>query len=72
MESETYHGYNIWGHAIQQHEEPHRPGPYAASGTITQNNRVIEASGVLGFFDTDEGAQQAGLEWARAWIDSHG
>ena len=72
MESETFHGYNIWGHAIWQQEEQLRPERYAASGTITQSNKVIEASGVLGFFDTDEEAQQAGLDWARAWIDSHG
>ena len=72
MESETFHGYNIWGHAIWQQEELLRPERYAASGTITQSNKVIEASGVLGFFDTDEEAQQAGLDWARAWVDSHG
>ncbi|WP_144138241.1 hypothetical protein [Paraburkholderia sp. BCC1884] len=72
MESEIYRGYNIWGHAIRQQEELLQPERYAASGTITQNNRVIEASGVLGLFDRDEEAQHAGLEWARAWIDSHG
>lgn len=72
MEAETYHGYSIWGHAIRQQEELLQPERYAASGTITQSNKVIEASGVLGFFDTDEEAQRTGLEWARAWIDSHG
>jgi hypothetical protein len=72
MESETYRGFNVWGHAIWQQGELHQPERYAASGTITQGNKVIEASGVLGLFETDEEAQQAGLGWARAWIDSLG
>jgi len=72
MESETYRGYSIWGHAIRQQEELSQPERYAASGTITQSNKVIEATGVLGLFETDQEPQQAGLGWARAWIDSHG
>ena len=45
---------------------------YAASGTIFQNGKLVEASGVLGHFDTEGEAQRAGLAWARAWIDIHG
>ncbi|MBU9663282.1 hypothetical protein KTF22_15490 [Burkholderia multivorans] len=65
MEAENYCGYQIWGHAILQ------PERFAASGTITQNNKLVEASGVLGVFDTEDEAREAGLEWARAWIDNH-
>ncbi|ACR32115.1 hypothetical protein [Burkholderia glumae] len=72
MEAESYKGYQIWGHAILQQDEIMRPDRYAASGTITRNNRLVEASSVLGVFDTDEEARLAGLEWARAWVDSHG
>jgi hypothetical protein len=66
MEAEIYRGYAIWGHAIAQ------DGKYAASGTITRDNKVIDASGILGNFTTDEAARIAGLEWARAWVDNHG
>lgn len=71
MQSETYRGYSVWGHAILQQEEVMLPERYAASGTITQRNKVVEASGVLGLFDMQEDAEFAGLEWARAWVDSH-
>ena len=66
MESESYRGYSVWGHAIVQQEDILKPERYAASGTITRNNKLIEASGVLGLFDTEEQAQQAGLAWACA------
>ncbi|WP_246792718.1 hypothetical protein [Burkholderia perseverans] len=72
MEAESYRGYQIWGHAILQQDEIMQPDRYAASGTITRNNRLVEASSVLGVFDTDDEARLAGLEWARAWVDSHG
>ncbi|KDB06991.1 hypothetical protein LIG30_3789 [Burkholderia sp. lig30] len=71
MEAETYNGYQIWGHAILQQDEILQPERYAASGTITQHNKLVEASGVLGVFDTEDEARLAGLAWARAWIDSH-
>jgi hypothetical protein len=71
MQSETYRGYSVWGHAIAQQEEVMLPERYAASGTITQRNKVVEASGVLGLFDTQRDAELAGLDWARAWVDSH-
>jgi len=72
MESESYRGYRLWGHAILQQENILQPDQYAASGTITRGNKLIEGSGVLGHFDTEEDAQHAGLDWARAWVDSHG
>ncbi|WP_420955761.1 hypothetical protein ACNSZH_05255 [Burkholderia gladioli] len=72
MEAETYKGYQIWGHAILQQEEIMQPDRYAASGTITRNNRLVNASSVLGVFDTEDAARLAGLEWARAWVNSHG
>jgi hypothetical protein len=72
METQLYQGYSIWGHAILQQEEILQPERYAASGTITLNGKLIEASGILAYFDTEDEAQHAGLDWARAWIDGHG
>lgn len=66
MESETYKGYDIWGHAIVHDDE------YAASGTITRASKLVEGSGVLGTFKNEEDARLAGLDWARAWVDRHG
>ncbi|MGF6773951.1 hypothetical protein P3T18_006465 [Paraburkholderia sp. GAS199] len=71
MESQSYRGYSVWGHAILQQEGILEPERFAASGTITSTGKLVEASGILGYFDTEEEAQHAGLEWARAWIDSH-
>lgn len=72
MESGSYNGYRIFGHAILQQEDILSPARYAGSGTITSDTKMVEASGVLGVFDTEEEAQFAGLGWARAWVDSHG
>ncbi|CAE6968432.1 MULTISPECIES: hypothetical protein [Paraburkholderia] len=72
MESGSYNGYRIFGHAILQQEDVLSPEQYAGSGTITRDTKIVEASGVLGVFDTEEEAQFAGLGWARAWVDSHG
>jgi hypothetical protein len=72
METQLYQGYSIWGHAILQQEDILQPERYAASGTITLNGKLIEASGILAYFDTEDEAQRAGLNWACAWIDSHG
>ena len=72
MESQSYNGYSIWGHAILQQEAILQPERFAASGTITRSGKLVEASGILGYFDTEDEAQHAGLDWARAWIDSHG
>lgn len=72
MESQSYKGYSVWGHAILQQDGILEPERYAASGTITSNGKLVESSGILAYFDTEEEAQHAGLGWARAWIDSHG
>ncbi|MGX7002299.1 hypothetical protein [Caballeronia sp. KNU42] len=72
MESECYRGYSIWGHAILQLDDILQLERYAGSGTITRSNKLIEGSGILGHFDSEEAAQDAGLDWARAWVDSHG
>lgn len=71
MQSPSYHGYDVWGHAIPQQEDILQSERYAAKGTIAVGRKLIEASGV-GYFDTEGEAQHAGLNWARAWIDSHG
>ncbi|MFL9936015.1 hypothetical protein P0D88_44895 [Paraburkholderia sp. RL18-103-BIB-C] len=71
MESQSYHGYSVW-HAIRQQEDILLPECYAASGTITKGGKLIEASGVLDYFESEDEAQHAGLDWARAWVDAHG
>lgn len=72
MESQSYHGYSVWGHAILQQEDILQPERYAASGTITMGGKLLNESGVLGHFGSEEEAQHAGLAWARAWVDAHG
>ncbi|MEM5386679.1 hypothetical protein VSR68_24200 [Paraburkholderia phymatum] len=72
MRSEKHQGYMLWGHAILQQEGRVNTERYAASGTITKDNRVVEASGVLGEFGTEEEAELAGIQWARAWVDGIG
>lgn len=72
MQSEKYLGYLLWGHAILQQEDIRQAERYAASETITRDTKVIEASGVLGIFESEEEAESAGLAWARAWVDSQG
>jgi hypothetical protein len=72
MERQTYQGYVVWGHAIAQRADVLQRERYAASGTITRDNKLVEASGVLGTFDSEQEAQNAGLSWARAWVDNHG
>jgi hypothetical protein len=66
VESENYKGYSVWGHAILQ------DGGYAAGGTIMRAGKLIEGSGILGTYESDEEARIAGLDWCRAWVDSHG
>ena len=60
MQTEKYRGYTLWGHAILQAEQ------YAGSGAVMRDTKVVEVSGVLGFFDTNEEAESAGLSWCRA------
>jgi len=72
MQSQKYRGYDVWGHAIvEENDGVHRPARYAASGTITRGGKLVQASGVLGHFESEEDAQLAGLGWARAWVDAH-
>jgi len=72
MQTDKYRGYTLWGHSILQREDIMRPERFAGSGTIMRDNKVVEVSGVLDAFDTDEEAESAGLSWCRAWVDSHG
>jgi hypothetical protein len=72
MQSQKYRGYDVWGHAIvEENDGIHRPKRYAASGTITHGGKLVQASGVLGHFESEEDAQLAGLGWARAWVDAN-
>jgi hypothetical protein len=59
MQQSTYKGYVLWGHAIELQEEVLAPEQYAASGTITRDRKFVEASGVLGVFETEGEAQDA-------------
>lgn len=72
MQTEKYRGYTLWGHAIVQQEDILQPIHFAGSGTVTRDTKVVEASGVLGLFDTDEEAELMGLSWCRAWVDGLG
>lgn len=71
MQSDTYKGYAVWGHAIQEQRDVLEREKFAASGTVTRGGKFVEASGVLGAFESEVEAQKYGLNWARAWIDSH-
>jgi len=72
MVRETYKGYVLWGHAIAQQEDILTPERYAGSGTVTRDHKLISASGVLDVFNSEDDAQEAGLAWARAWVDTNG
>ncbi|MGY6119629.1 hypothetical protein ACW9YV_16785 (plasmid) [Paraburkholderia strydomiana] len=71
MQSQSYHGYQVWGHSIVELEGQWRTKRYAASGTITLRGKLVHASGVLGHYESEEDAEVAGLDWARAWVDAH-
>jgi hypothetical protein len=71
MQQQTSRGYVVWGHAIAHQEGLLSPDRFAASGTITRDNRFVDASGVLGIFDTEIEAQDVGIPWALAWVDNH-
>ncbi|MPW22972.1 hypothetical protein GCT13_40860 [Paraburkholderia sp. CNPSo 3157] len=72
MQTEKYRGYTLWGHAILQQEDILQVERFAASGTIMRDTKVVEASGVLGTFESEEDAETSGIAWARAWVDNHG
>jgi hypothetical protein len=67
MKRETYKDFAVWGHSIAQQEVLLEPERYAPSGTVTRNSKFVQASGILGVFDTEEEAKEIGLAWARAW-----
>jgi hypothetical protein len=71
MESETYRGYVLWGHAIREQQEIPQRGRYASSGTVTKGGKFVEASGILDAVDSESEAEHIGIEWARAWVDNH-
>jgi len=71
MQSQSYHGYQVWGHSIVELEGELQRERYAASGTITLRGKLVHASGVLGHFESEDDAELAGLDWARAWVDAH-
>jgi hypothetical protein len=71
MQNELYKGFAVWGHAIQEQREILERERYAASGTVTKGGKFVEASVVLGVFDSEDAAQECGLSWARAWVDNH-
>ncbi|WP_323119939.1 transposase [Burkholderia alba] len=67
-QTETYRGYTLCGIA-----QPVQNLMYRAWAEITQDDRRVERSGLIGPRFTDaEAAEQYALEWARQWIDRHG
>jgi hypothetical protein len=65
MEEEVYKGFSIYGHSIGQ------ASGFAASGTVVRDGRVVQSSGILDIFLTEEEAALVGLAWAREWVDGH-
>ena len=65
---DEYRGYTICGSA-----QPVQNLMYRAWAEITQDDRRVERSGLIGprFTDPEE-AEQYALDWARQWIDRHG
>jgi len=65
---DEYRGYTICGIA-----QPVQNLMYRAWAEITQDDRRVERSGLIGprFTDAEE-AEQYALDWARQWIDRHG
>ncbi|RQS69509.1 transposase [Burkholderia sp. Bp8963] len=65
---DEYRGYTIHGIA-----QPVQNLMYRAWAEITQDERRVERSGLIGprFTDPEE-AEQFALDWARQWIDRHG
>ncbi|MEW9584688.1 hypothetical protein [Paraburkholderia sp. DGU8] len=61
MQTEKYRGYTLWGDAILQQEDILQPERFAGSGTITRDTKVVDVSGVLATFGTEEEAELAGI-----------
>jgi hypothetical protein len=70
MQTESYKGY-VGGHAIREQQNILERERYAASGTVTRSGKFVEASRLLGVFQSEEEAQECGLSWAHAWVDNH-
>ncbi|KFG96109.1 transposase [Burkholderia paludis] len=65
---DAYRGYSICGIA-----QPVQNLMYRAWAEISQDERRVERSGLIGPRFTDaEAAEQFALDWARQWIDRHG
>jgi hypothetical protein len=63
---EAHRDYRLCGHALQVE------GGFEASGTVVKRQRLVEASGALDVYPSEEEAIRAGAEWARAWVAQHG
>lgn len=44
---------------------------FAGSGAVTRDTKLVNVSGVLVSFDTNEEAKAACLSWCRAWVDGN-
>lgn len=66
MQTEKCRGYALWGHAILQQDTLRQSARFAASGPITRGTSVVEVSGIVGVFPSEEQAESSGLAWCRA------
>jgi hypothetical protein len=71
MQNVLYRGFAVWGHAIREQSEILERDRFSASGTVTKDGKFVEASGVLGIFDSEDAAHECGLSWARALVGNH-
>ncbi|SAL18588.1 hypothetical protein AWB64_01266 [Caballeronia sordidicola] len=65
MQTVGYKGFLLYGHSIEQQDG------FAASGTVVQDGKLVQSSGVLAVYQSDEDAMDAGVRWAQEWIDFH-
>ncbi|CAM2159266.1 transposase (plasmid) [Pararobbsia alpina] len=72
MQKEEYKGYVLWGHAMARRAAVEAGNFWAASGTVTKDRELVGASGVLEVFEEEFAAEEAGIAWAREWVDKHG
>jgi hypothetical protein len=70
MQTGKYRGNTLWGYAILQQDSIAQPERFEAAQL--KDSKVVEASCVLGRFDTDAEAELTGLASCRAWVDNHG
>lgn len=67
MDFIIYNGYVLHGHA-----RPMADGMFEATGVVEQDGKVIESSDPLGYYPAFESAVEAGVGWAKSWVDQHG